>query len=353
MPSSRAVSHSAPYPTSQAAPHSPNSSAPDGRVSVGAHPLRGDDRERVGEVRRGIGVGVAARRVVIAPPRGLHHKLVCTVLRIAWQPPVCPGGVQVASRDAAYAAGMTAPPPADARPDDRARPSGRAATARPSAPTAAGSPPRSGSSSACRSASPGSTRWSTSSTGSPPGPPLGDQTTTLNPSRSPRPWLDLTYQLLQVGFALVPVALALYLLSANGKSAVRRIGLDFTRPWRDLGDRRRARRAPSASPGSALYAVARTLGLAVEVQASALNAAWWTIPVLLLAALQNALLEEVIVVGYLMERLRELRWSAPAIVVTSALAARLVPPVPGLGRVRRERDHGPAVRRVLPRASGG
>ena len=55
------------------------------------------------------------------------------------------------------------------------------------------------------------------------------------------------------------------------------------------------------------------------MQASALNAAWWTIPVLILAALQNALLEEVIVVGYLMERLRELRWSAPAIVITSAL----------------------------------
>jgi membrane protease YdiL (CAAX protease family) len=150
------------------------------------------------------------------------------------------------------------------------------------------------------------------------GPPLGDQTTTLNPSRSPRPWLDLTYQLLQIGFALVPVALALYLLSANGKSAVRRIGLEFTRPWRDLAVGV-GLAAAIGIPGLGLYAVARTLGLAVEVQASALNAAWWTIPVLLLAALQNALLEEVIVVGYLMERLRELRWSAPAIVLTSAL----------------------------------
>lgn len=150
------------------------------------------------------------------------------------------------------------------------------------------------------------------------GPPLGDQTTTLNPSRSPRPWLDLTYQLLQVGFALVPVALALYLLSANGRSAVRRIGLDFARPWRDLAIGA-GLAAAIGIPGLGLYALARTLGLAVEVQAAALNAAWWTIPVLLLAALQNALLEEVIVVGYLMERLRELRWSAPAIVVTSAL----------------------------------
>jgi len=150
------------------------------------------------------------------------------------------------------------------------------------------------------------------------GPPLGEQSTTLNPSRSPRPWLDLTYQLLQIGFALVPVALALYLLSANGKSAIRRIGLDLTRPWRDLGVGV-GLAALIGIPGLGLYAVARVLGLAVQVQASALNAAWWTIPVLLLAALQNALLEEVIVVGYLMERLRELRWSAPMIVVTSAL----------------------------------
>ena len=150
------------------------------------------------------------------------------------------------------------------------------------------------------------------------GPPLGEQTTTLNPSRSPRPWLDLTYQLLQIGLALVPVALVLYLLSANGRSAVRRIGLDATRPWRDLGVGV-ALAAVIGIPGLGLYAVARSLGLAVEVQASALNAAWWTIPVLLLAALQNALLEEVVAVGYLMERLRELRWSGPAIVVASAL----------------------------------
>ena len=43
------------------------------------------------------------------------------------------------------------------------------------------------------------------------------------------------------------------------------------------------------------------------MQAAALNSAWWTIPMLLFAAMQNALLEEVIAVGYLMERLRDLR----------------------------------------------
>ncbi len=150
------------------------------------------------------------------------------------------------------------------------------------------------------------------------GPPLGDQTTTLNPSRSARPWLDLIYQVLQIGFALIPVALALYLLSANGRSAVRRIGLDVTRPWRDLGVGA-ALAAAIGIPGLGLYALGRALGITVQVQAEALSSAWWTIPVLLFAAIQNALLEEVIAVGYLMERLRDLRWRTPLIVVASAL----------------------------------
>ena len=55
--------------------------------------------------------------------------------------------------------------------------------------------------------------------------PIGQQVTTLNPSQNERAWLDLVYQLLDVVFTLVPVALALYLLSAPGRTALRRIGL--------------------------------------------------------------------------------------------------------------------------------
>lgn len=150
------------------------------------------------------------------------------------------------------------------------------------------------------------------------GPPLAQQTATLNASQSPRPYLDLTYQLLSIGFALVPVALALFLLSAHGRSAVRRIGLDTVRWWRDLGIGV-GLAAVIGIPGLGLYALGRLLGITVQVQASALNAAWWTIPVLTLAALQNALLEEVVAVAYLMERLRDLRWRTPLILAASAL----------------------------------
>ncbi|HEY5555247.1 MAG TPA: CPBP family intramembrane glutamic endopeptidase [Cellulomonas sp.] len=150
------------------------------------------------------------------------------------------------------------------------------------------------------------------------GPPLAQQTATLNASQSPRPYLDLTYQLLSIGFALVPVALALFLLSGQGRSAVRRIGLDAVRPVRDLGIGV-GLAAVIGIPGLGLYALGRLLGITVQVQASALNAAWWTVPVLVLAALQNALLEEVVAVAYLMERLRDLRWRTPLILAASAL----------------------------------
>src|SRR5690625_1427800 len=147
--------------------------------------------------------------------------------------------------------------------------------------------------------------------------PLGEQTTSLNPSQSPRPYLDLTYQLLSIAFTLVPVALALYLLSDRGHNPWRRIGLDARRPGRDLlwglglG-------AVIGIPGLGLYVAGRALGITVAVQASALDPYWWTVPVLVLAALKNGLIEEVVVVGYLAERLEEKRWAPVAIVVCSA-----------------------------------
>lgn len=147
--------------------------------------------------------------------------------------------------------------------------------------------------------------------------PLGDQAVALNPSRSPRPWLDLTYQVLQIGFALVPVALALYLLSEPGRRAVGRIGLDLREPWRALAAGV-GLAALIGIPGLALYGLGRAAGITVEVQAATLNAYWWTVPVLILAALQNALLEEVIAVGYLMERLGDLAWRPWTIIAASA-----------------------------------
>lgn len=147
---------------------------------------------------------------------------------------------------------------------------------------------------------------------------LGDQTATLNPSRSVRPLLDLTYQVLGIAFALMPVVLALYLLSSRGQNAGRRIGLVTGRAWRDtvhgIG-----LAALIGVPGLGFYLLGRALGITVHINPAALNDVWWAIPVLLMSAAMNSLLEEIIAVGYLMTRLQQLAWSVPAIIVASAL----------------------------------
>lgn len=148
--------------------------------------------------------------------------------------------------------------------------------------------------------------------------PLSQQTATLNDSRSPRPYLDLTYQVLSIGFALVPVVLALYLLSEPGRSAVRRIGFDVARPLHDLAWGG-ALAALIGVPGLGLYFAGRALGITATVVPSGLDAYWWTVPVLLASALKNAVLEEVVVVGYLIERLERFGWSVPVIVAVSAV----------------------------------
>ncbi|NED96126.1 CPBP family intramembrane metalloprotease [Phytoactinopolyspora alkaliphila] len=147
---------------------------------------------------------------------------------------------------------------------------------------------------------------------------LSQQVATMNASRSPRENFDLVFQILGIGFALVPVALALYLLSSPGRSAVRRIGLDFSRPWRDLAIGA-GLAAVIGIPGLGVYALGRALDLNVTIAPSGLGEHWWTVPILFLAALQNALLEEVVAVGYLMTRLRELNWGVPGAIVASSL----------------------------------
>ena len=148
---------------------------------------------------------------------------------------------------------------------------------------------------------------------------LSNQTATLNPSQAPgRPWLDLTYQLVGIAFALAPVALAIHLLRRDHPQPLRLLGLDLSRPGRD-GLTGVGLAALIGIPGVGLYALARTIGLSVNVVPTALPKIWWAIPVLILSAIQNAVGEEVIVVGYLMTRLRDLGWRTPRAIVISAL----------------------------------
>lgn len=147
---------------------------------------------------------------------------------------------------------------------------------------------------------------------------LKDQAATLNASAAPgRPWLDLAWQLFGITTALVPVALVAHLLLREG-SGMRALGFDRSRPWPDLG-RGAAIAAVIGSTGIAFYLLARGLGFNLTVVPEALPEVWWKYPVLILSAIQNAVLEEVIVVGYLLRRLGQLGWTPGTALVASSV----------------------------------
>ncbi|MCR8670196.1 CPBP family intramembrane glutamic endopeptidase [Agrococcus sp. HG114] len=148
--------------------------------------------------------------------------------------------------------------------------------------------------------------------------PIGDQTVALNPARSDREWLDLAYQLTGIVLDLVPVALVCWLLWRARPPRLGALGIDAARPVRD-GLAGLALVAVIGVPGLALYLAGRALGLTVNVVPSPLDAHWFTVPVLLLSALRAGLTEEVIVVGYLFDRLRRLGWGTWPIIVAAAL----------------------------------
>ena len=149
------------------------------------------------------------------------------------------------------------------------------------------------------------------------GQSLTSQVATLNASRAPgRPWLDLSLQVLNLALALVPVFLAAHFLARSGESLAT-IGVDATRPKRDLLEGA-VIAAVIGGAGLALYLGAHASGANLTVVPESLPAVWWRIPVLSFSALQNALLEEVLVLGYLLHRLRQLGWSDNKALATSA-----------------------------------
>jgi membrane protease YdiL (CAAX protease family) len=147
---------------------------------------------------------------------------------------------------------------------------------------------------------------------------LGKQTAVLNGTLAPgRPLLDLFLQLLNITLALGPVLLVLYLLARAGEGPSS-IGLDARQPGRDLV-RGAVLAALIGGSGLALYLIAFHIGVELNVVAENLPDIWWRIPVLLLSALQNATVEEVIVVGYLLSRLDRLGVRPSRAIALSAL----------------------------------
>ncbi len=150
------------------------------------------------------------------------------------------------------------------------------------------------------------------------GIPLAGQSAVLNDSLAPgRPLLDLVRQVLRIAFALAPVALVWYLLVRSGEG-LRSIGVDLSQPVRDLL-RGAGLAAVVGGIGLVGYLVAYQSGVNLAVVAQDLPDEWWRWPVLIGAAMQNSIVEEVIVIGFVMRRLTQIGWGPWATIGTSAV----------------------------------
>ena len=124
-------------------------------------------------------------------------------------------------------------------------------------------------------------------------------------------------QFLGIAFGLAPVWLVTYLVRRNGEG-IGGLGLAWDQPRRDL------------SRGLLLFVLVALGGIGVYLAAVALGVNrfvlpvpplghWWTVPVLVSRAAEAALLEEIVVVAYLVTRLRQLGVTEVGAVAASAL----------------------------------
>jgi membrane protease YdiL (CAAX protease family) len=147
--------------------------------------------------------------------------------------------------------------------------------------------------------------------------PLSEQSVALNAPAAQVDLIDLTLQLTRVLQLVAWGGLGAYLL-VRGGIALREVGLGRRLDGRDVGYGV-ALAAVIGIPGLGFYLVARAAGTNLTVLPSTLDDTWWRLPVLLLAAAANAWAEEMLMVGYLLTRLRQLRYGRYAALVISAV----------------------------------
>jgi len=130
--------------------------------------------------------------------------------------------------------------------------------------------------------------------------------------------LNIAYDLTGVLQGLMPVLLVLLLLSRDPATAGFGIGL-HRRPSRGDLLQGVGFAALIGIPGLVLVWAAHQLGVSANLAVVDVPDTWYRVPLLLLQAAQNGVLEEIVVVGYLLTRLRQLGWSNGRALGTSAV----------------------------------
>ncbi len=147
--------------------------------------------------------------------------------------------------------------------------------------------------------------------------PLSEQKALLNQQQSHLPWLDPVFQLISSGVLFAWGGLAVFLLCRH-LPPVGRLRPTLRIHWRDW--------LPGAGlaaligiPGLLLYLGAVHFGFSKQVVPSGLSDTWWRLPALIMNSWANGVAEELIVVAWLVTRLRQLKWGWPAVFAASGL----------------------------------
>lgn len=124
-------------------------------------------------------------------------------------------------------------------------------------------------------------------------------------------------QVLAFVFGVAPVLLVVHLVRRSGEGLAV-VGLAAPRPAHDAG-RGAALFVLVGLAGIGVYLAAVELGVNRFVVPTPPLGHWWTVPALTLNAVEAALVEEVVVLGYLITRLQQLAWTPWQAVGASAL----------------------------------
>jgi uncharacterized protein len=148
---------------------------------------------------------------------------------------------------------------------------------------------------------------------------IGASTTTVvSGAQTTYPLLDLLDDLADLLHGLAPPALALVLLARYPGGRGFGIGFDLRRIGREavqgIGFL-----ALIGIPGLVLVYFAHRIGVNAQLDVVSFPDVWYRVPYLLASAFQNGWAEEIVVVGFMLTRLRQAGWTAERALIASAL----------------------------------